>query len=85
MCTVLCVESVCQFSVCVSVSDVSVYLFCVPGAKVHLAGSKVRCIEESGKNYTLEEGSGGVPEAIASCYQHTQEVSGGFTSVCVVQ
>ena len=45
------------------------------GAKLHLAGSKIRCIEESGKNYTLEEGISDLPPSIALSYQHTQQVN----------
>ena len=50
---------------------VSVILFS-PGAKIHKAGGKTRCIEQGGVNYTLEEDSD-IPEPIASCYEHAME------------
>jgi polo-like kinase 4 len=40
------------------------------GAKIHVGGSKVRCIEDSGNSYTLEEGVSQVPDTIAPFYQH---------------
>ena len=45
------------------------------GAKLHLSGSKIRCIEETGKNYTLEEGASDIPPAITPHYHHTQQVA----------
>ena len=57
---------------------------------MHLTGSEARCIDDSGKSYSVTEGdSEVVPEAIASYYQHTLQVSRLFihsiacTSVCV--
>ena len=45
------------------------------GAKLHLSGSKIRCIEETGRNYTLEEGASDVPPDITTYYHHTQQVA----------
>ena len=42
----------------------------VSGAKIHVGGSKVRCIEDSGNSYTLEEGVSQVPDTIGPFYQH---------------
>ena len=47
------------------------FILSLAGAKIHLAGSKIRCIEDSGTSYTIEEGVGQVPETITSFYQHT--------------
>ena len=44
------------------------------GAKLHMAGSKVRCIDDTGKNYTLEEGINDIPTNIIQYYQHSQQV-----------
>ena len=35
-----------------------------------MGSSKVRCIEDSGNSYTLEEGVSQVPDTIAPFYQH---------------
>ena len=49
---------------------------CLPlfftGAKIHQSGGKLRCIEQGGVSYTLEEGVLDVPTGIASYLEHAR-------------
>lgn len=48
-------------------------MFPFPGAKIHKSGSKLRCIEEGGVSYTLEDPPLDVPPGIAPCLEHAKQ------------
>ena len=42
------------------------------GAKIHQSGSKIRCIEQGGVSYTLQDDNTEIPTGIATCLEHAK-------------